>query len=181
MSEEIWKPVPGHPMFEVSNLGRARNVDRAVTFSVDGKERTWRGKGRILRPWVARNGYLHVSHKSGGLRRKYLLHRLVGMAFVDGFDPGLSINHKNGIKTDNRPENLEWITLSQNTAHQWQVGLVNLRGERHPLAKLSDKQADEIRTSPEGATALASKYGVSSALIYKIRKGQKRKAEALPN
>jgi hypothetical protein len=170
---EEWACVPGHP-FMVSSLGKVRNEDRVATFSRDGKMRTCRLRGRLLHPWVAQNGYQHVSHKNGGERRKYLVHRLVCLAFNFGFEVGHSVNHKNGVKTDNRAENLEWCTLAENTAHQWRTGLVNLRGQNHPLAKLTDEQADQIRSSTERVAELAGRFQVSESCIYKIRAGLKR-------
>lgn len=120
---------------------------------------------------MGNNGYKHVSYQALGKRTKYLVHRMVGLAFVPGFEPGLTINHKNGIKTDNRAENLEWITTAANTAHQWKIGLVNLRGQNNPHAKLTDAQAQEIKASRERVGEAARRYGVSTALIYKIRAG----------
>lgn len=105
-----------------------------------------------------------------------LVHRLVGMAFVPGYEDGLTINHINGIKTDNRPENLEWVSLARNTQHQWETGLVDLRGEGQPGHKLTSKQVVYIRRLlAQGVPAhtLAVIAGVSDSLMALIRDGKR--------
>jgi hypothetical protein len=109
-----------------------------------------------------------------GKRKKFAIHRLVARAFVDGYDATLTVNHINGVKTDNRADNLEWVTLARNTAHQWEIGLVNLRGDANPQAKLTSGQVRIIRRLLRiGATAgeLATLARVSDSLIDKINKG----------
>jgi len=134
-----------------------------------------RKRGVVMSPFVANNGYLHIAPKFGRIRKKLLVHRLVAKAFVDGWFEGATVNHKDGDKLNNLPVNLEWTTLAENTAHQWATGLVNIRGERHPSAKLSDAQtADIMARAADSPTLLAREYGVSVSLIYKIRQGRKK-------
>lgn len=131
---------------------------------------------RVISPWKTKSGYLEVSIKHNGKRIKAMVHRLVGMAFVPGYQEHLSINHINGIKTDNSPENLEWVTLSDNTKHQWKIGLVDLRGDKNPNKKLSSKQVVYIRRLlRQGipANQLAVIAGVSSGLICLINKNKR--------
>jgi len=133
----------------------------------------------VVSPFLGKNGYLSVSYKEEGKRTKYLVHRLVGLAFVPGHEPGLTINHIDGVKTHNLPANLEWITKAANTAHQWSIGLVNLRGENHPGAKLSDAEVEEIRCrlkAGETHATVAQAYSVSGSLIGLIGQGKKRVA-----
>lgn len=98
-------------------------------------------KGGILSPCKARNGYLEIARKiSGGQRVKERLHRLVALAFCQGHEPGLTVNHIDGDKTNNLPENLEWISLAENTRHQWGTGLA--KGSE---PKLTSKQIVYMR------------------------------------
>jgi hypothetical protein len=123
-----------------------------------------------------RNGYLYVSIKLGDVRPKFAAHRIIAKAFVPGFFDGLHTNHINGVKTDNRPENLEWVTNEENVSHAWKTGLCNLRGENQPSHKLSQKQVIEIRKALRfGITAnsLAVITGVSPSTIYLIEKGKR--------
>jgi len=123
-----------------------------------------------------RNGYLYVSVKIDKRRPKFSCHRIIAKAFVSGFQDGLHINHINGVKTDNRPENLEWVTNQENVSHAWKTGLVDLKGENAPGHKLTQKQVIEIRKAIRlGITAnsLAIIAGVSPSTIYLIEKGKR--------
>lgn len=109
MSErvEIWKPIPNHEGYEVSNNGNVR---------------TLKNKGRLLTPTVLLpKGYLRVKLCDYGKERKWMVHRLVAMAFMPDFDESLQVNHINGIRNDNRLENLECCTSSENMQHSYDV------------------------------------------------------------
>jgi len=129
-----------------------------------------------LSPFLSQNGYLVVSTLQNGKRPKVFVHRLIAMCFVHGYKPHLTVNHINGIKTDNRPENLEWVTLSQNSKHEWETGLVDLRGENHPCHKLTQRQVIHIRKALRlgiPANSLSIIANVSPSTIYLIEKGKR--------
>jgi len=175
MSEE-WRPVEGYEgSLEVSSLGRVRTMPSVRTGIRNGVPHPQRKSGVVLSQCVLNNGYLHVAPKFGPSRKKMLVHRLVAKAFVPGWFDGATVNHKDGNKLNNLPANLEWMTLAENTSHQWETGLVNIRGQRHPSAKLTDAQSLEIvARNVESPTLLAREYGVSVSMIYKIRQGRKK-------
>ena len=79
--------------------------------------------GNILSPSLNNSGYLTVNVGPKRKRAGKGVHRLVARAFVDGYAPGLDVNHINGIKTDNRAENLEWCSRSRNIRHSFELGL----------------------------------------------------------
>ena len=112
MAEERWHhcEVP-YTRYMVSNLGRVKNAHT----------------GRILKNHVFRNAYLGVMLSYKGEKQFKLIHRLVATAFVPGWRKGLQVNHKNGIKSDNRAENLEWVTASENHRHSRDVLLVDVK------------------------------------------------------
>lgn len=178
MEPEIWKRVVGSPELghvEVSSLGRVRTLDRLAP-CVRGPGVPQLRRGRVLSTWVGQNGYRYVTIQIAPRRLKYLVHRLVGRAFVPGYFERATIDHINGDKLDNRPENLQWVSLAQNTALQWGTGLVNLRGENHPSAKMSDAQTRAVPAlvaSGLSYYAIAEMFGVSHSLIYKIMSGKK--------
>jgi hypothetical protein len=89
---------------------------------------------------VGSHGY-HSTILSG---KSYTVHSLVALTFL-GPSNGRHINHKNGIKTDNRIENLEYVTQSQNNKHAILNGLINNKGECHGRARVSNIQALVIR------------------------------------
>ncbi|QEQ94428.1 HNH endonuclease [Mycobacterium phage Leozinho] len=108
---EEWRPVVGYEgLYEVSDRGRVRSLDRTIQTSVDTRSY----KGRVLKPQLTL-GYHIVSLTAPGRRRRYAkVHHLVLEAFRCPRVPGMSGCHNNGVKTDNRPENLRWDSHTEN-------------------------------------------------------------------
>lgn len=129
-------------------------------------------------------GYLQIRSMRNGKRIHASAHRLVWQHFFGDIPDGLIINHKNGIKDDNRPENLEVVTYSESIKHAYRFGLMDESGERNPAAKLSDNQVEEIRTlyitGNYRQVDLAKMFDISFQTISKIVKGERRKKQAGP-
>ena len=95
---EHWKDIEGYEeLYQVSDLGRIKTK-----------------KGLIRKPTLNKNGYLYVNLRKDGKTHNIPVHRLVAIAFIEGQAPELTVNHKNEDKTDNRAENLEWLTRREN-------------------------------------------------------------------
>lgn len=175
---ENWKPFKGFELVaEVSDHGRVRTLDSIRTGIRSGKPWVQKVRGKVVRPYVAKNGYPTVAFKIAEKRTKALVHRAVGHAFVPGFFEGATINHRNGIKTDNHCSNLEWCSRAENTSHQWRTGLVDIRGEKHPSCKLSNSDVSLIKEmlgQIMSVLEIAKHFSVSEALIYKIKSGKRR-------
>lgn len=139
---EQWKPVPSvGGLLEASTLGRIRRVERPLVYS-DGRKGTLRAG--VLRGAVAKIGYIFVSIGS----QKYYAHRLVCEAFHG--EPSersarQTVNHINGDKLDNRPENLEWASYRSNAKHARDTGLNKQHGERCNLTKHSEQFIQAVR------------------------------------
>jgi len=105
--------------------------------------------GHILKPWRHKDGYLMVTLYRDGKRKKMLVHRLVAERFLGPApSPDHEVNHKNGDKADNCPENLEWITCSENHMHAYRVlgrEAAPSKGEAHGNSKLTRREVVEIR------------------------------------
>lgn len=154
---------------EVSSLGRARTYARKVVGST-GIAQTRPSK--ILSPWIGQHGYYVVSIQIGETRKKYLLHRLIALCFIEG-DTSLTVNHKDGNKLNNALDNLEWLSLADNTKHQWKTGLVTAPG-----AKFAPDTVSAIRNAAGRVADIATRYGVSLSTAYKIRQGTRWKQPA---
>lgn len=178
---ERWTKIdclPGYEgTIEVSDHGNVRVRNRCYRLRSKWGTVTQQTKpDMLISGEVAKTGYRVVSFYVRRKRHKFFVHRLVAMAYVKGFQDGMTVNHKNGVKTDNRAENLEWVTLSDNTRHQWASGLVDLRGDNHPSAKLSSVSVREIREKlriGQPCLRIAKEYGVSSSLVELIRDGKR--------
>jgi hypothetical protein len=121
-------------------------------------------------------GYLRVKHD----KSYSYVHRLIAKKFIPNPENKPQVNHKNGIKNDNRVENLEWVTPQENVRHAFGSGLMNsCKGERKPSNKLTEKQVIEIRAKyiphKYGLVKLAIEYGVRQKTIWSIIKRKKWK------
>lgn len=155
---EIWEDIPDYEGFyQVSSLGRVRSRDRSF---VDKKGVTQCHKGQILRSSPTQGKYFTVNLKGNVL----YIHRIVATVFCEGYFNGAHVNHKNGIKTDNRSENLEWCSQRHNNQHAHETGLINNRGEKCGACKLAESQVKEIRDLASNGVSpsiIAKKYGIS--------------------
>lgn len=125
---------------------------------------------------ISSAGYPMVRYMRSRKQVQLTVHRLVASVYCDGYAPGLHVNHKNGIKHDNRPENLEWVTKRENDRHAQAVGLMR-SGERHGMAKLTDADVVAILArlqAGESAATLGPAYGVSANYIRNLRRGAGR-------
>ena len=177
----IWKEVESKEMkWLVGSDGSIKTPAHTYAYTRvrKGKTQTFSSsyKERTLAQCKTKGGYLEVSAKKNNKRFKHLVHRLIGMAFVPGYRADLTINHIDGNKLNNATANLEWVSLARNTQHQWEIGLVDLRGEKAPCHKLTSKRVVYIRkllAAGISAHTLAIIAGVSPSLIDGIRDGRK--------
>jgi hypothetical protein len=117
---EIWKDILRYEgLYRVSNQGRIQSIPRIVRKGRGGQCEIG---GRILKNQLSKNGYYYAVLSKKGKVMKLKIHRLILEAFV-GPPNCLQCNHKNGVKTDNRLENLEWVTPSENAIHAIRTGL----------------------------------------------------------
>ena len=156
---EIWKNVVGfEEQYEISNLGNLRSKERFVKHWRGG-ERKYKSNFKNIR--LNDKGYFRCNLKNEGKRYDFTIHRLVALAFIPNEENKPFINHKNGIKTDNRVENLEWCNQSENVTHAVKNRLIK--------TKLTDEQAKEIFNSQLSHRKLAKLYNITSSIVWRIK------------
>ena len=113
---ENWKPVKGFEgIYEVSDLGRVRSIDRVIT---DSRGRVVPIKGRIMKQNAHYKGYLRLLLSNGEEKEHgFFVHRLVAEAFIPNPGNLPEVNHKDENKANNRADNLEWCTHLANSQH----------------------------------------------------------------
>ena len=161
--KEIWKPVKGYEgLYEASNYGRIRSIKRATN------------SGRVLKPYISKhNGYCYVSLCKNGQSITKRVHKLVYCAFnpfvelPDRYDKTRTIDHIDGDKTNNRIENLDICSQSENQKRAYRNGL-------NPVATKTviDLTTGVIYESTKAASIGVSGGGNGSA-ISRVCKGQR--------
>jgi len=136
MMREIWKICLHNDNYEVSTLGGVRRANNPRSGTLK--------RGDLLKPVMTGCGYVTVGLCKNGTVRRYSVHRLVLESFIGMCPVGMECNHKDTTKTNNRLDNLEWITKSENVRHAYKNGL-RLMGENHHRAKLTEKNVTKIR------------------------------------
>lgn len=142
LGNEIWEPINGYDNFMVSNLGRIVNTDKMVVKS--------------LKPH--KTGYVRVNLCKSNVKKQYRVHCLVADVFIEKIEGKNIVNHKNGIKHDNRVENLEWTTTSGNIKHAIETGLLKI----NPIKTYADQNDIENEIWKDVTVINYSHYQVSN-------------------
>lgn len=151
--KEVWKDVKGYEgAYQVSNLGNVRSLDRTTEVRKGNNTYTIVRKGKVLQPLIRQHGYLGVqlfdrlqATNARGMRT-VSIHRLVAEAFVPNPDGLPEVNHKDEDKTNNRADNLEWMSHAKNSSY-------GTRGRR-----ISEKNTNGKRSKPICQYTISGKF-----------------------
>lgn len=172
MTEE-WKSIIGFEHYMISSLGRVKSLDRSI---IDKKGIRQRYKGKIRKNvfFSQRRGYYAIIINNGGKQKRFLIHRLMALHFIPNPDNKPCVNHKDGNGMNNRLDNLEWVTVKENSEHAFRNGLMDsIIGSNQHNSKLTEKDIPVIRKMiSEGKSCLeiAKTYKVRSTAISKIKR-----------
>lgn len=140
---ETWRDIPGYEgLYQVSNLGRVKRLSRSMEES-NGNTRYL--KEKILKGGKFPNGYRYVCLRKNNENKNMMVHRLVAISFIPNPKSYPVVNHINGIKTDNRVENLEWCTHSKNLKHAVEIGTVDNQCKIRRKVLVTDINDKEIQ------------------------------------
>ncbi len=171
--DEIWRDLKGfEEYYEASNHGRIRSKERKIEMLANGKYPCLKiKKSVILKPRLSlgRNASA-ICHN--GIRIDFWTHRLIAETFIPNPKNLTDINHIDGNPSNNKIENLEWCTRSENMQHAHRTGLIKMpKGSKHHSAKLTEEQVLLIRhrrSNGQTATALGKEFKVSQRTISEI-------------
>lgn len=179
----IWKDVIGYEgVYQVNNEGAIRGLDRTI---IRGGCKT-QIKSSYLKNMLSTEGYYRIGLSRDNKIYYYHVHRLVAQAFIENVNNKPFVNHINGIKTDNRVENLEWCTQKENVRHAKDVlgkniGDASKLVDHHPLAfnhpksKFTEDSLKEfmiLRNKGMGCGRLAKHFNIHKSTAQSIVRGE---------
>ena len=156
---EVWKDIEGYEgHYQVSNIGNVRNTKT----------------GKLLTGDKNTVGYKRVILYTP-IKKRFFIHRLVAYHFVDGYNKSLIVNHKDGNKANNRFDNLEWVTRSENDLHAFRLGL----RKAHKCTFRNEIEQYDIKTGEvvqvyKNAQDCCERFGVTRGVIYNTCNGKQK-------
>lgn len=164
--KEIWHWVVGYEgLYMVSSLGNVMGVPKKTTY----------GHMLVQKETPTGSGYYSVCLCKDGIKKHHSVHRLVAQAFIPNLGNKPEVNHKDGNRSNNRVDNLEWTTRSENETHAFRVlgKQPNKPWAGKPrlfARKLTSEQVKAIRKDSRTAREIGREYNVSKTTINNIKK-----------
>ena len=154
MNTEQWKPIVDYEdAYDISDFGRVKRTKASNNTYL----------GRILKPTTNKYGYKVIHLSNNGIDHNYKVHGLVARTFIGPRGKGMQVNHKDGDKENNRLDNLEYVTPSENAFHAYRIGLMSQLGENHNRHKITEEDVREIRRMAKSDThqSIADAFNIS--------------------
>lgn len=176
---EVFHPLFGYEgLYEINKNGVVRTLPYDIIYE-DGRKKTAKPKIKTIHTY--KSGYTYTGLSKNKKEKLHTIHRLLANTFIPNPENKPYVNHINGIKNDNRLENLEWVTASENEIHKYNV-LKSINGRRklsyddiydiwHNI-KIINKDETDKRKRNFNLKEMADKYGVKEDLIYTLLSGQ---------
>lgn len=160
---EQWKVIKDFPDYAVSDRGRVKRITKNRIHNM----------GKIMKQYKDKAGYMHISFSVNKKMTTFQIHRLVLIHFKSDCPKKHECNHKDGNKSNNNIENLEWVTRSKNQKHKYEILKHHIKkGEEKCNHKLFEWQVKEIRNlyirNKIGYGTLAKKYNTCKTNIENI-------------
>jgi len=156
---EVWEDIKRlNGKFKISNKGRIKN----------------KKTNYVLKQNINKYGYCRVRLSIGKVKVTLMIHRAVAMAFIPNPNNKKTVNHINGVKTDNNIDNLEWCSQKENVRHAWDIGLATLDGLKIPVImySLDGKELETFESTREAGR----KFKIGNSHISACCKGQRKTA-----
>lgn len=170
MIDEVWKPVVGFEgLYEVSNKGRVRSVDRDIIRS-DGKVQ--HKKGVVLKQFITNKGYPYVMVNKDYKQHLKTVHRLVAQTFIPNPNNCPVVNHKDEDKTNNCVENLEWCTSSYNNTYNGVNKRVSAKMKGRPAHNRIPVVDETTGVVYNSCIEASRKLHINGSLIRDMRDGR---------
>lgn len=169
--KEEWRNIPEYEgLYAISNLGRVKSLARIVKRK-DGTRQKY--ETRILRHHISNKGYHQVELRKNSRSKYPLIHRLVAEVFIENPDNKPQVNHIDGNKGNNRIDNLEWVTSSENAIHAFKN---HLRTPNGPTSLSEDqiryiREHYKFRDAEYSTVAMAKKLGVGKETVARVVRG----------
>lgn len=154
-----FKPIPGHPRYEISKEGIIRNSENK----------------KIKSQYIGSTGYYMVSFSYNNKSKPARVHRLLAITYLPNPKNLPEINHEDGIKTNNFLSNIKWSNHEDNVKHAFRTGLVNNTGEKNGQSKLTEKDVKEIKNrllSGESQYSISKDFPITRSCIGGIKIGR---------
>lgn len=152
----ILKDIPGYENYKVSDCGKVFSKKRTTT------------KGGPLKQWIHNKRYYVVNLTKEGVKKKYLVHRLVALAFIENTENKETVNHKDGNKLNNHVSNLEWATQLENSEHALETGLT--KQEAVTAINVATGEEMQFKSQIEAVRVL----GVKHFSLRRVLNGQRK-------
>lgn len=163
MSEEIWKDIERYEgLYKISNLGRVKSLKRHSVNNANTKD-------RILKPSLDRKGYQRVILSKNGIKSNNKIHRIVAEAFIANPENKPQVNHIDEDKTNNRVDNLEWMTNEENRNHGTAIKRMCITNSKPIICTKGD-----MREKYASQKEFCLKYNLSSGHVSEVVSGKRK-------